>query len=162
MQGKQIETVILDVDGVLTDGMITYTSAGEEIKSFSVKDGMAINFLKKSGIRFIVVTGKISIINEKRFAELGVKELNQGIKDKVSCLSRLGIDYSKALYVGDDINDYFAMQLCAYKSCPGDAVQKIKEIADYVATAKGGKGAFREIAEHYFKINIFDIDTTKQ
>lgn len=159
---KKIDNIILDVDGTLTNGMITYTSSGEEVKSFSAKDGMAISLLKNNGVEIYIVTGKSSTINRKRFAELGVTNIHEGIKNKASLIKKFNIDFDKTLYMGDDINDYEAMNLCKFKACPLDAVKDIKNIATDIASVPGGFGAFREIADKYFDLKNLNITKGEQ
>lgn len=159
---KKINNIILDVDGTLTNGMITYTSSGDEIKSFSAKDGMAISLLNKNGVDIYIITGRKSKINQKRFKELGVSSIYEGIKDKKELLKNLQINFDETLYMGDDINDLEAMKICKYKACPADAVKDIKEIATDISIYPGGDGAFREIADKYFNLSNFRIEKGEQ
>ncbi len=145
-----IENIILDVDGTLTDGKITYDTSGKEYKSFSVKDGLIINTLVKKEKNVIILTGRESSIVTRRFQELGVKEIYQGIKEKKKFILKKNINLNNTLYIGDDVNDYELMKLCNFKACPKDATKEIIEISEFVSSKKGGDGAVREILEHYF------------
>lgn len=159
---NKINNIILDVDGTLTNGMITYTSSGDEIKSFSAKDGMAISLLNKNGVNIYIITGRKSEINQKRFAELGISTIYEGIKEKKVLLKKLNLNLEQTLYMGDDINDLAAMEMCKYRACPADAVQAIKNIATDISKLPGGSGAFREIADKYFELNNFKIEKGEQ
>lgn len=148
---KNIKLIILDVDGTLTDGSIVIGNNGEELKSFSVKDGFAIVQAGLCGIKFAIITGRSSKIVEKRALELKIDEVHQGIKNKVAKLKEImdkyGILESETAYMGDDVNDLMAMKMVGFKGAPFDAVQEIKEAADFISTAPGGKGAVREFVE---------------
>lgn len=150
-----IKYIVLDVDGTLTDGSIFYDNDRHEIKGFSAKDGLGIANAVKCGIQFIVITGRKSEMVERRMKELKVAHIYQGISDKLTFLDGFvkenNLDYSEFAYVGDDLNDYRSMQKCSFKACPSDAAIEIKELADYVATAEGGRGAVREVIEYVLK-----------
>ena len=143
----------MDVDGTLTDGKINIGESGELFKAFSVKDGHGINrILPQCGIDPVIITSRRSKIVEHRAAELHIRYLYQGVPDKVETLSRLLDDlhltFDNCAYIGDDINDRLCMEKCAISGCPADAVEEIKEIADYVCDRMGGEGAVREFIEY--------------
>ena len=149
---KEIKALIMDVDGTLTDGGIYIGNDGEIMKRFHVKDGYGIhNILPELGITPIVITGRSSAIIKIRCRELGIEYLIQESSDKVydmkNVLGRLKIPLAQTAYIGDDLNDFDAMQLVGIKGCPRDAVDEIKKIADYVANSKGGEGAVREFID---------------
>lgn len=149
---KKIRALIMDVDGVLTDGMIYMGNTGELFKAFSIKDGYAIHeILPKYGIKSVILTGRESSIVLNRASELEVDIVLQGIKKKETEIIRIAelleISTDEIAYIGDDMADYEAMKLCGVKGCPADAVEKIKEICDYVASKRGGEGAVRELIE---------------
>ncbi len=152
---KQIMYLIMDVDGTLTDGKIYMADNGELFKAFDIKDGCGIRMiLMPAGIRPVIITGRSSKILENRCRELGITELFQGISDKVECLNKLlgnKPDYSKVAYIGDDINDLPCMELIKANGgiigCPADAVEGVKEQADFVSSKNGGNGAVREFIE---------------
>lgn len=159
-----IKAIVLDVDGTLTDGSITIGSNGEEYKSFNVKDGLAITLLHKMNITPIIITGRSSNIVSKRCEELNIKHVYQGIKDKRECLDNLlhkiGLDYSNIAYIGDDINDIQAASTCSLVFAVADACKEYKEIAHYISSYKGGKGAVRECVDWLLnmrKINCIDL-----
>lgn len=152
---QNIKLIALDVDGTLTDGKIYYDSNGNEMKAFDVKDGMAISQASKNGIAIAIITGRNSIIVEKRAKELGIKHIYQGINSKVevidSIVKQLAITLEEVIYIGDDINDLEVMGKVKYAACPNDAVKEVKEICNIVSIKNGGNGAVREIIEHILK-----------
>ncbi|MCL2499452.1 MAG: HAD-IIIA family hydrolase [Defluviitaleaceae bacterium] len=147
-----IDHIVLDVDGTLTDGKIIISNHGEEIKNFHVRDGQIIIALPKLGYHLLIITGRTSKITEIRANELKINTVLQGVQNKEKTLN----DYFKMnyitgdrfAYIGDDLNDYSAMKLCAFKACPADAVTEIRGLCDYVSVRKGGQGAVREICEY--------------
>ena len=171
---NSIKILIMDVDGTLTDGKIYMGEHGEVFKVFDIKDGFGIHdLLIPSGIRPIIMTGRESIILEKRCKELGMEKPYQGIKDKLHKLDEIlyamnhleinvGMDmghngeyalynYENVAYIGDDINDLQCMRSIKLAGgiigCPCDAVFQVKEIADFVSGKNGGCGAVREFIE---------------
>lgn len=154
----KIKAIIMDVDGTLTDGGIYLDSNGNEMKKFNVKDGYAISkILPEKDIIPIILTGRESEIVKLRCAELGIKYVIQGSKDKVKdmlyILKKLSVSLEEAMYIGDDLNDLECMKLVGVCACPGDAVQDIKKISKYVATSNGGDGAVREIIENLYSFS---------
>ena len=142
----------MDVDGTLTDGGIYIGNNGEMMKRFDVKDGYAIHdILPQMGIIPFVITGRKSEIVLKRCQELGIKRVVQGCTDKLSILCTImeteKIVAEEIAYIGDDLNDLDCMSIVGVAGCPSDAVEEIKEVADYVAKHKGGNGAVREFVE---------------
>jgi 3-deoxy-D-manno-octulosonate 8-phosphate phosphatase (KDO 8-P phosphatase) len=146
-----IKLLVVDVDGTLTDGSITHHSDGCESKMFNAHDGLIMKVLPQLGIDIAIITGRDSSVTQDRANYLGVKHCLQGIDDKVTAMRYLGYDLSDVAYIGDDLNDYAAMQLCKFKGCPADAVPEIKGIVDYVSICTGGKGAVRDICEYLLK-----------
>ncbi len=154
---EKIKLIVLDVDGTLTDGRITYDENGVESKSFNVKDGMAIGQAIKYGMKVAIITGRNSIIVEKRSKELGITDIYQGIKNKIKTLDELlekyDYTYENVAYMGDDINDIPAMMRASYVGITADAVSDIKEFATFTSIYKGGEGAVREFVETILKAN---------
>lgn len=149
---KNINYLVMDVDGTLTDGKIYMGSDGELCKAFSIKDGCGIHdILIPSGIIPVIITGRKSDIVRNRCRELGITEVHQGISNKMEILFSVAKDLSKVAYIGDDINDLACM--CAVKEaggligCPSDAAGKVLAVADYVAEHRGGDGAVRDFIE---------------
>lgn len=149
---NDIKLIVLDVDGTLTDGRITLDNNGIESKSFNVKDGLAIAQAIKIGIDIIIVTGRNSEITNIRSKELGIKEVYQGIKDKITFVTPIilkkSITMEDVAYIGDDINDLAIMKNVAFPACPSDASIEVKKISKFVSSFAGGEGAVREIIEH--------------
>jgi 3-deoxy-D-manno-octulosonate 8-phosphate phosphatase (KDO 8-P phosphatase) len=146
-----VELIVLDVDGCLSDGKIFYSESGEELKAFSVKDGLGISSWVKLGKKVAIITGRKSKIVEKRAKELGIEFCRQGIKDKKGELQKiideLGIGFESVAGVGDDFNDYQMLQSVGLSFTPADGVESIKEIVDITLTKKGGDGAVREMID---------------
>ena len=146
---KKIKLVALDVDGVLTDGRITYSSSGEELKSFNVRDGHAIKMAFRAGLNVAVITGRESPMVQRRCAELGIKLLYQGIKEKRVILDdvmeRTGHTSSEIAFMGDDVVDLPVMMSVGLGCSPSDAAPEVLQRSDLVTTALGGNGAVREL-----------------
>lgn len=147
-----IRILFMDVDGTLTDGTINMGPNGEMFKSFNAKDGYGIKcILSKYNILPVIVTGRESQILKNRCNEIDIHELVQNSNDKVAdcehVLSKYGYSWNDAAFIGDDLNDFEAMKMCAVRGCPKDAVRGIKEISDYITETNGGAGAVREFIE---------------
>ncbi|HHD81641.1 MAG TPA: HAD-IIIA family hydrolase [Campylobacterales bacterium] len=146
-----IELIVLDVDGTLTDGKITYSQEGDEIKSFSVKDGLAIASWIKLGKEVAIITGRSSKIVERRAKELGIQHYYQGIHNKKevleTLLKELNLSMENVASVGDDLNDYTMLSSSKRSYVPADASCYVKAIATEVLSAKGGEAAVREMIE---------------
>jgi len=150
-KAARIKAIFFDVDGVLTDGKITYDDTGREIKSFNVKDGHIISHLKTAGIVTGIITGRESATVSKRAAELKLDFCHQGIVDKLDTFHKLLKVYrlkAKAVaYVGDDLNDLGVMRACGLSACPSDALAYVQRRADVVTERRGGEGVVREVAD---------------
>lgn len=143
--------LVLDVDGCLTNGAITYTESGDEIKSFSVKDGLAIATWIRMGKKVSIITGRKSDIVRRRMSELKVTHIYQGIRHKKEKLDEIlaleGLDYTQVAAIGDDLNDYHMLQSAGRSFTPQNGVAYIKGNVDVVLDACGGDGAVREMIE---------------
>ena len=152
-----ISVLIMDVDGVLTDGGIIYDENGHETKRFDVKDGLGIKVGQKSGLEFVIISGRKSVVTDLRAAELGIKRVFTGIKDKVKCYeelkAELGFDDSEVAYIGDDLNDIGLLSRVGFSATVADSFDYIKERVDYITTKPGGRGAVRELIEEILKRN---------
>ncbi len=148
----KIRLVVLDVDGVLTDGRLTYDSNGLESKSFSIKDGLGIKLLQKHGIAVAIITGRVSAMVDRRAKELGIDILIQGREDKLSALEELiaehEIDLDHCAYMGDDLPDLAAIVSVGFGTCPADAVPAVRDRAHWASQFCGGAGAVRELADY--------------
>jgi 3-deoxy-D-manno-octulosonate 8-phosphate phosphatase (KDO 8-P phosphatase) len=146
-----IELIVLDVDGTLTDGKITYSENGDEIKSFSVKDGLAIASWVKLGKHVAIITGRTSKIVERRAKELGIEHFYQGIHNKrevlEELLKELNLTMENVASMGDDLNDYSMLVASKLSYVPVDASVFVQKIATEVLSAKGGDAAVREMIE---------------
>jgi len=151
-----IELIVLDVDGTLTDGGITYTSNGDEQKTFDVTDGLAIStWTKKFDKKAAIITGRNSLIVERRAKELKISFLFQGVEDKEHVLENIlkkeNISWEQVAAIGDDLNDYKMLKKAGLSFCPSSASKYIKGIVDVVCDSSGGKGAVREMIEYIIK-----------
>lgn len=146
-----IELIVLDVDGCLTDGKIVYTNNGDEIKSFNVKDGLAIKAWQRLGKHVAIITGRKSAIVTKRAKELGIVHLYQGIENKLETLTALlddlALDASQVAAIGDDLNDYRMLQYVGQSFTPSDGSEHIREIVDHILSRSGGDAVVREMIE---------------
>lgn len=147
----KIKAVITDVDGVLTDGGIYYSSEGHEIKKFNAKDGMAVGMLHKANLKVGLITGRHSEMVIRRAKELKFDFDVHGVKDKLMYFQqfkdKFKLQNSDIAYIGDDINDLPVMLLCGLKACPDDVPEYIKQRVDYITKKRGGEGAFREFSD---------------
>lgn len=150
-KAKSVALMIFDVDGVLTDGTLVYGAKGEEVKHFNVKDGVGIKLLQTYGIEVAVISAKESLALKKRLSDLGVKHAYLGCKDKLAALSelmsKLGLDHEQVAFCGDDVIDLKVMREIGLSLAPSDAYFLVKEHADYITTACGGRGVAREVAD---------------
>ncbi len=146
-----IELLVLDVDGCLTDGSITYTQNGDEIKTFSVKDGLAIATWIKMGKKVAIITGRNSSIVTRRAKELKISYIYQGIEDKKTKLEAIledaHLSYENVAAIGDDLNDYHMLKNSKLSFTPKNGVKHIQELVDIILTKEGGDGAVREMIE---------------
>jgi 3-deoxy-D-manno-octulosonate 8-phosphate phosphatase (KDO 8-P phosphatase) len=150
-----IELLILDVDGVLTDGRLIYTDDGGEGKAFNSKDGAGIKYWHRAGKRSAFLTGRQSAIVDRRGAELGVHAIRQGALVKLpvfhEILASLGVPPEKAAYMGDDLPDLPSMREAGLAITVADAVDEVKAVSDWVAPQVGGKGAARWAIERLLR-----------
>jgi len=146
---KKIKILITDVDGVWTPGTLGYIEGGEEIKYFHVHDGYGLKMLIENGIEVVVVSTRYSDAVQKRCRELGIQSVFQGIQNKEEILNKLLEKYTQEEIgvIGDDILDLPLFAKAGVKFTVANAVQTVKEKADYITAASGGAGALREIAE---------------
>ena len=152
VRASQIKLLLTDCDGVLTDGGVYYTSKGEEMKKFSLRDGMGVARLREiCRIETGIITGENSPIVTKRAEKLKIELLFLGIKNKREVLEQIMHEKALALhqiaYIGDDVNDSEVLQRVGLAACPADAMHGIKEIVHYHCTRNGGHDCFREFAE---------------
>jgi 3-deoxy-D-manno-octulosonate 8-phosphate phosphatase (KDO 8-P phosphatase) len=150
-QLAKIKLLLLDVDGVLTDGRIIYDSQGNELKAFDVKDGHGLKMVQRAGIRVGIITGRDSVVVSRRAQELGIEILYQGALRKLEpyleILSEQNLLDEQVAYVGDDIVDLPILQRVGFSATVADAVPDVLPSVDYIATRPGGRGAVREICD---------------
>ena len=148
---RNIELLILDVDGVLTDGGLWVDHKGNTIKRFNVKDGLGIKLLQEIGIKIVFISGGVRGATEKRASQLGIEYYLVEIKNKFEAVEKFQkqfmIPISKTAYVGDDINDLPVLVRCGLSCTPSDGHYKVKEHVDLVLKSKGGEGVLRELAD---------------
>lgn len=168
-KAKNIKLLLLDVDGVLTDGRIVYDSGGRDMKSFDVHDGLGVYLLKKAGIPTILITAKGSKATRPRARDMRVEEIFENISPKTAVLDRILKKYKVAsneiCFVGDDLVDLCLMKRVGFPVAVFNAALEIKQAAGYITLKEGGRGAVREIAELILKsqgkwpevLGIYDI-----
>jgi 3-deoxy-D-manno-octulosonate 8-phosphate phosphatase (KDO 8-P phosphatase) len=146
-----IRLAIFDVDGVFTDGRLYFTSEGEEIKVFSVRDGLGIKRLQAAGVEVAVISGRASDALTLRLEELGISRHFQGNHDKLPLLRKLlgemGMDSNEVAYMGDDLPDLDVMNQVGLPAAPSDAVAEVLEASLWISNQPGGRGAVREFCE---------------
>jgi 3-deoxy-D-manno-octulosonate 8-phosphate phosphatase (KDO 8-P phosphatase) len=151
-----VTTIILDMDGVLTDGSLLITPDGEWVRKMNIKDGYILQLAVKKGYRLVVITGSSSSPVETRLNRLGINMVYQQVKDKTMLLKTLmaehGFNANETLYMGDDIPDLDVMKICGLSCCPADAARDILAMADYISPVKGGEGCVREVIEKLMRV----------
>lgn len=162
-KAAKIRLLILDVDGVLTDGKIIVDDKGDEIKNFDVKDGQGLKFLLKAGFEVTIISGRESRAVEIRAKGLGIKEIYQGIEDKKSVLDGLirdkDLKIDEVCCIGDDIPDIPMFGQVGLSIAVSDAVPEVLNAADFITKNKGGDGAVREVCELILKTQGKWVDT---
>jgi len=168
-RAKKIKLLLLDVDGVLTDGRIVYDSKGCDTKFFDVHDGLGVYLLKKAGIKTILITAKGSRAIRPRAKDMQAEAVFENISPKSSLLDnilkRYGVSIDEVCFVGDDLVDLCLMKRVGLPVAVFNATAEIKQIAAYITLREGGRGAVREIAELILKsqgkwqeiVGIYDI-----
>ena len=149
-----IRFLVLDVDGVLTDGGMYYSEAGDEFKKFNTKDGMAIKALVKSGMQVALLSSGINEnIIRRRANLLGIQRWYCGPKEKLSVLSdwitELSVGLENVAYIGDDVNDLEVISNVSFSACPADAVKKVQKEVSVILKNKGGDACVREFIEKF-------------
>ena len=154
---SRISHLILDVDGVFTDGCIYYGSDGELMKKFDMRDGMGLEILSQHHVEVMVMTSEDSQIVASRMKKLKIKDVFLGVKDKYSLLSRIaadrGISFSEMAYIGDDVNDLANMCAVGWSFTPANATMPIKNHADIILQNNSAEGAIREACNFILKYN---------
>ena len=148
---KKIKLLLLDVDGVLTDGRLYYGNSGEEMKTFNIQDGLGIKLLQQGGIQVGIITGRVSELLQRRATELGINPVIQGREDKLTALNELmltaDLSFDEVAFVGDDLPDLAVIKKVGLGITVANGSTTLKSAADWQTTKKGGDGAVREVAE---------------
>ena len=151
----RIRLLVLDVDGVLTDGGLYYGASGEETKRFDVRDGLAMVEARHAGLTLAILSGRSSAAVARRMEELGIAEVHQGVRDKDAVLTalmrRLGLDPAEVAMMGDDLADLPPMKRAGLALAPVNAVPEVRKAADWVSRRAGGAGAVRDALELLLK-----------
>lgn len=154
-----VKLLLTDCDGVLTDNGVYYGSDGEVMKRFSIRDGMGVERLREmAGVETGIITGETSGSVARRAEKLKLKHLYLGIKDKLAKLDEIlattGLQPSELAYIGDDVNDLEIMTRCGITATPADGMFMVKDKVHYICSARGGYGAFRELAELIIHVKV--------
>jgi 3-deoxy-D-manno-octulosonate 8-phosphate phosphatase (KDO 8-P phosphatase) len=162
---KRVKAFVLDVDGVLTNGEVLVTEQGEQLRSFSIRDGYALQLAVKKGFPIAVITGGRSEGVRLRLKGLGITDVFMEVQNKMLCfnkwLNEQQFQVGDVLYMGDDIPDLTIMSQVGMAACPNDAVEEIKAVSHYISSKEGGKGAVRDVIEKVLKLqNKWDDDET--
>ncbi len=155
-KAKKIKMLLLDVDGVLTNGSITYTSNGEEIKSFHVHDGLGLKLLRDSGVSVGIITKRSSPALSKRLQELKIQHVFQGQTNKLETYSTIkkttGLSDEQFGYIGDDLPDLCVLKKVGLSIGVANCTSPLKSHVDHITKMNGGEGAVREVCEMIMKI----------
>ena len=145
----EIKAVVLDVDGVLTDGTFWWGLDGSELKRFSFRDVMGISRASRAGMKFGLISGEQNALVDRYAEKLQIESVCQGCKDKAGALRAFaetaGVDLAQVCFMGDDINDLDAMQIAGFSAAPADAHEAVLAVAKYICKRPGGRGAVREL-----------------
>ncbi len=148
---RAIKLLLLDVDGVMTDGGIYLSDRDDELKKFDIHDGYGIAKLQKSGVNVGILTGRFSRIVARRAQELGIAEVYQNLVNKLDAYEqiklKLNFNDGEIAYVGDDDPDIPVMKKVGFAACPANATALVRRQADFVCKTRGGEGAVREVVE---------------
>ncbi|PKN21033.1 MAG: phenylphosphate carboxylase subunit delta [Deltaproteobacteria bacterium HGW-Deltaproteobacteria-6] len=148
---KKIKMLVLDVDGVMTDGRIIMDSDGREMKNFNVRDGHGLVMIQRHGIQVAILTGRTSTVVEHRARDLKITEVYQGALNKKEVFDRIlqknNLTAEAIAYMGDDIVDIPVLKMVGFSVAVADAVDLVKKTVDYITVNSGGQGAVREICE---------------
>jgi 3-deoxy-D-manno-octulosonate 8-phosphate phosphatase (KDO 8-P phosphatase) len=154
-RASRIKLLLMDCDGVLTDGRLWLTEEGNDQKSFNTRDGLGLSLLHREGLRSGIISGRNSRAVTRRAQELGIEFVRQGDPDKIEAfqqiLQQAGVDENEVAFIGDDLNDIPIMQRAELAVAVADAAVETLSVAHYVTQARGGQGAVREVIELILK-----------
>jgi N-acylneuraminate cytidylyltransferase len=161
-RANKIKLLVSDVDGVLTDAGMYYSEAGDELKKFNTRDGVGLEYLRKSGIMIALMTREKTDMVSRRGEKLKVDFIHQGIIDKETCLVEIskeaGCSLEQTCYVGDDIHDIAALCKAGLACCPADACEPVRDVCHHILERRGGQGCIRELAELILRCQNGGID----
>lgn len=150
-KAQRIKLAVFDVDGVLTDGGLYYSEAGDAMKAFDVRDGMGMKLLQDSGVELAIITSRRAASVRLRAEDLGIRHVEQGVSEKLpafeALLVKTGVSPEDAAFLGDDLVDLPVLRRCGFAATVANAPATLKRHADYVTNAVGGHGAVREFCE---------------
>lgn len=159
-KASKIKLLVFDVDGVMTDGSITYDENGIEYKTFNAKDGHGLAKMIKNGLMTAVITGRRNGTVDRRAVDLKFTEVYQGVKNKLPILEAImqkyELEFSQVSYMGDDEPDIAILEKVGISACPADAVKKVRDICNFVSSKDGGKGAVRELCDLIYESQFQD------
>jgi len=143
--------LLLDVDGVMTDGGIYFSERGDELKKFNTQDGYGIVSLQRHGVIVGIITGRASDLVRRRAQELGISEVHENLENKQDAYEALKVKHklsdASIAYIGDDEPDIPVLKRVGFSAAPSDAVELVRRSVDYVCRRKGGEGAVREVVD---------------
>ena len=163
---EKIKLMAFDVDGVFTDGSLTFSEDGKEYKTFNAKDGQGIVCVEKAGIITVIITARENGTVSHRAKNLGITEFHQGVKYKLPVLEEImkkyNLSYENVSYMGDDLPDICILEKVGLSCCPNDAVDEVKNICNFISEKDGGRGAIRELCDFILKSKGIDpLDIVK-
>jgi 3-deoxy-D-manno-octulosonate 8-phosphate phosphatase (KDO 8-P phosphatase) len=154
-RARRIKLLLMDCDGVLTDGRLWLTSDGDEQKAFHARDGQGISLLHRAGLQTGIITGRTSSAVDRRAQDLKMSYLRQYAKDKIKALEEIlaeaGVTTDECAYIGDDVGDIPVMRRVGLAVAVSDAVEETKQAAQYITALRGGQGAVREVCDLVLK-----------
>ena len=154
-KASKIKLAAFDIDGVMTDGSLTFDENGVEYKTFNAKDGQGVVMITKAGIITTVITARDNGTVKHRFEVLGMTRLFMGQKNKILAMEQLlkdyNLDFSQVAYMGDDLPDLCVLEKVGLACCPNDAVDEVKKVCHFVSSKNGGRGAVRELTDLIYK-----------
>jgi len=163
---KKIKLMAFDVDGVFTDGSLTFDENGKEYKTFNAKDGQGIVCVEKAGFITVIITARENGTVAHRAKNLGITEFHQGVKYKLPVLEEImkkyNLSFENVSYMGDDLPDICILEKIGLACCPNDAVKEVKDKCNFISSKNGGKGAIRELCDFVLRAqNIEPLDIVK-
>lgn len=166
-KASKIKLMAFDVDGVFTDGSLTFDENGKEYKTFNAKDGQGIVCVEKAGIITVIITARENGTVEYRAKNLGITEFHQGVKYKLPVLEEIikkyGLSLENVSYMGDDLPDICILDKVGLACCPKDAVEEVKNRCNFISSKEGGRGAIRELCDFVLRSqNIEPLDIVQK